>query len=295
LRNLRGYVLLFVLGVIWGNAFVAIRVAVSPGQLSPVSLTLLRWLIVSAAFLALYPVFGKSKTGFERKDFFRLLVVSLTSVAIYHLSLNFSEQIVDASLAGLLISLAPLFSVVLSALALHEKIGARVKVALVVAIAGAAVISSPDLGLGSTNLLGPLLVVISALASATFTVASKPLVGKYGPFPVAAWSAVLGTAILLPLLPLFSPNIIQEAANLSLKGWTAVLYLSLLSTVIANLIFYTLVDRQMVSRFAVQLYIVPLVSVVGGVLILGEQLGLATVVGGAMLLVAVGLATFSRH
>ncbi len=295
MQNVRGYALLVLLGVIWGNAFVAIRVAVSPGQLTPVSLTLLRWLIVSAAFLALYPILGKAKAKFERKDSLRLLVVALTSVAIYHLSLNFSEQIVNASLAGLLISLSPLFSVVLSALALHEKIGTRVKAGLVVAIAGAAVISSPDLSLGSTNALGPLLVVISALSSAIFTVAAKPLVTKYGPFPVAVWSAVLGTAVLLPLLPIFSPNIIQEAANLSLKGWTAVLYLSLLSTVIANLIFYTLVGRQMVSRFVVQLYLVPLVSVVGGVLILGEQLGLATVVGGAMLLVAVGLATVSRH
>ncbi|MFI5404498.1 MAG: DMT family transporter [Candidatus Gagatemarchaeaceae archaeon] len=295
MQNLKGYALLVLLGVIWGNAFVAIRVAVSPGELTPVSLTLLRWLIVSAAFLALYPLIGKAKARFERKDFFRLLVVSLTSVAIYHLSLNFSEQTVNASLAGLLISLSPLFSVVLSALALHEKIGIRVKAGLVVAIAGAAVISSPDVSLGSTNAFGPLLVVVSALSSAVFTVASKPLVSKYGPFPVAVWSAVLGTAVLLPLIPVFSPNIVQEAVNLNLQGWTAVLYLSLLSTVVANLIFYTLVGRQMVSRLVVQLYIVPLVSVVGGVLILGEQLGLATVVGGAMLLVAVGLATISRH
>jgi terminal-alkyne amino-acid exporter len=295
LPNFKGYALLVILGVIWGNAFVAIRVAVSPGQLSPVSLTLLRWMIVSAAFLALYPVIGKAKAKFERKDFPRLLMVALTSVAIYHLSLNFSEQIVNASLAGLLISLAPLFTVVLSALVLHEKIGVRVKIGLLVAIAGAAVISSPDLSLGSGSLLGPLLVVLSAFSSAVFAVASKPLVGKYGPFPVAIWTAVLGTAILLPLIPLVSPNIVQEAVSLSVKGWTAVLYLSLLSTVIANMIFYTLVGRQVVSRLTVQLYIVPLVSVIGGVLILGEQLGVTTVVGGAMLLLAVGLATTAAH
>ncbi len=295
MASIRGYALLVLLGVIWGNAFVAIRVAVGPGQLTPVGLTLLRWLIVSAAFLALYPVLGRSKAKFEKKDFPRLLVVALTSVVIYHLSLNFSEQIVNASLAGLLISLAPLFTVVLSALVLHEKIGTRVKVALVIAMAGAAVISSPDLNLVSGNFLGPILVVVSALAAAIFTVAAKPLVSKYGPSPVAVWTAVLGTVVLLPLLPLVSPDIIQEAANLSLKGWVAVLYLSLLSTVIANLIFYTLVGRQMVSRLIVQLYIVPLVSVVGGVIILGEQLGVATVVGGAMLLLAVGLATMSRR
>ncbi len=295
MQSVRGYALLVLLGVIWGNAFVAIRVAVGPGQLTPIGLTLLRWLIVSAAFLVLYPVLGKSKAKFDKKDFPRLFVVALTSVAIYHLALNFSEQIVNASLAGLLISLAPLFTVVLSALVLQEKIGTRVKLALIIAIAGAAVISSPDLSLASGTLLGPLLVVISALSSAVFSVASKPLVGKYGPFPIAIWTAILGTVILLPLLPFVSPGIIQEAANLSLRGWVSVLYLSLLSTVIANLIFYTLVGRQMVSRLIVQLYIVPLVSVVGGVIILGEQLSVATVAGGAMLLLTVGLATWARR
>ncbi len=290
--NLRGYALLIVLSVIWGNAFVAIRVAVAPGELSPVNLTLLRWLIVSAAFLPLYPLIGKSKVKFERRDFPRLLVVALTSVAIYHLSLNFSEQTVSASLAGLLISFAPLFSVILSALVLREKIGVKVRVALILAIAGAAVISRPDIDFGNGTLLGPLLVVLSAFASAVFTVSSKPLVGKYGPFPVAIWTALLGTAILTPLL---SPGLFAQAATLSMEGWEAVLYLSILSTVVANLIFYTLVSRQVVSKLVVQLYLVPLVSVIGGALILGEQVTLPVVAGGAMLLVAVALATRSGH
>ncbi len=290
--NLRGYALLIALSVIWGNAFVAIRVAVAPGELTPVNLTILRWLIVSAAFLALYPLIGKSKVKFERRDFPRLLIVALTSVAIYHLSLNFSEQIVDASLAGLLISFAPVFTVVLSAIVLREKIGIRVKAALTVAIAGAVVISSPDVNFGSGTLYGPLLVVLSAFASAVFTVSSKPLVGKYGPFPVAIWTALLGTAILMPLL---SPSLFQQASTLSFDGWVSVLYLSILSTVVANMIFYTLVSRQLVSKLIVQLYLVPLVSVIGGVAILGEHLSIEVVAGGALLLVAVGLATRAEH
>lgn len=291
LLGVRRYGLLIVLSVIWGGAFVAIREADS-FDLSSVNLTLLRWMIVAASFLVLYPFIVKPKAKFERKDFPRLLLVALTSVVIYHLSLNASEKIVDASLAGLLISLAPLFIVLLSVLVLREKVGLRLGVALLIAISGAAVISSPDLSLSSGSLAGPLLVVLAAFSSAVFTVSSKPLVGKYGPFPVAAWSAFLGTALLLPLL---SVSTFQQAESLPFYGWTSILYLSMLSTVVANLIFYTLVSRQAVSRLSVQLYLVPIVSAAGGVLVLGEALGVTTVVGGALLLVAVGLATSLRH
>lgn len=294
MAKLGGYGLLVVLSVIWGLAFVAIRTAVGPPsyELTSVNLTLLRWLIVSGCFLAIYPLIVKPKAKLERRDFPRLFVVGLTSVAIYHLSLNASERVVDASLAGLFISLAPLFMVLLSASVLHEKVGRRLWIGVALAIAGAVAISSPDLSFSSDNIVGPLLVVVAALASAIFTVSSKPLVGKYGPFAVAAWASFVGTAILLPLV---SPSLLVQAEGLSASGWGAVLYLAILSTVLANLIFYTLVQGQAVSRLGIQLYLVPVVSATGGVLILGESLGPATIFGGALILVAIALAQSGRH
>ena len=290
LVSVRGYGLIVTLSVIWGLAFVAIRRA--DFELSPENLTLLRWLIVSAGFLVIYPFVVRPKTRFELRDLPRLLLVALASVVIYHLCLNTAEVQVDASLAGLLISLAPFSTVLLSALVLHERIHGRLWGALVLAIAGSVVISVPDLSLSSTTMEGPLLVVAAALASAVYTVASKPLTMKYGPFPVAAWSAFLGTAMLTPL---FSPSLLSQAHAMSAYGWASVSYLAILSTVLANSIYFTLVSRQQLSRLGVQLYLVPAVSAVGGVLILGESLAAATVIGGVLLLAAVALATSGRH
>lgn len=284
--SLRGYSLIIVLSVIWGLAFVAIRRA--DYELTAVNLTLLRWLLVSAGFLAIYRFVVRPKAKLEMKDLPRFLLVALTSVVIYHLSLNTAEKQVDASLAGLLISLAPLTTVLLSVVILHERTRSRLWGAVVLAIAGSVLIASPDISLSSTTLSGPLLVVAAAISSGVFTVASKPLTTKYGPFAVAAWSAFLGTAMLTPLL---SASLVQQAEGLSAEGWASVLYLALLSTVFANCIYFTLVSRQQLSKLGVQLYLVPAVSAAGGVLILGESLALATMVGGVLLLVAVALAT----
>ena len=282
MASYRGYALAVVLCAIWGMAFVAIRVA--DFELSSVNLTILRWVTVSAGFLVLYPFLPKPKVKFAWGDFPRLLVVSLTSVDVYHLSLNYSEKIVDASVAGVLISLGPLFSVVFSVILLHEKVRRRFALGLALALAGAVVISSPELTLSSGSIYGPLGVVLSSLAAGIYTATSKPLVGKYGPAPVAVWAALVGTAVLVPLV---SPSLIQQAAALSVRGWAAVIYLALLSTVAANLMFFTLLSRQSVSRLSIQLYLVPLVSVVGGILLIGEALAPAVIVGGVILLAGV--------
>lgn len=291
---LKDYGLLIVLSVIWGMAFVAIRSAVGlPGStLTSVNLTLLRWFIASAGFLVVYPIVVKPKTKFEWKDFPRLFVIGLSNVVIYHLALNTSETIVNASLAGLLISMGPLFIVLLSSLVLHEKIGTRVWLAVGIAIIGAVAISSPDLSLASGNAVGPMLVVVAAFASAVWAVASKPLVTKYGPFAIAAWGSFTGTAVLFLLI---TPGLFTQAATLSFNGWAAVLYLSILSTVLANFVFFTMMHAQTVSRLGIQLYLVPVVSAVGGVVILGESLGVATILGGALILAAVALARTGRR
>ena len=284
----KSYTLLLALSVIWGLAFVAIRRA--DFDLSPVDLTLLRWIIVSVAFLVLAPFIGKLKVPFQRKDLPRFLVVALSNVVIYHLSLNYAESIVSASLAGLLISLGPVFVIVLSPLSLGEKIGGRLIVALLFALAGAVVLSAGDT-LSFVTLTGPIAVVVTALAYAVYAVLSKPLVGKYGAVPMAIWASLAGTTMLLPLL---SGSFLADVSRLTTEGWISVLYLALLSTVLGNTIFYTLVGRKAVSTLSIQLYLIPLVSALGGVFLLGEAVTLYLIFGGAALLVAVALATGTR-
>ena len=281
---------LVLLSVIWGLAFVAIRKA--DQELSPVNLALLRWFVASAGFLAIIPFLGKPKIRFEaKKDLPRLLIISLCNVAVYHLSLNFAEKTVSAGLAGLLISLNPIFVALFSVFLLKERIRKELAFAIIIALAGAAILAVPDLG-SSSSLLGVLGVVVAALSYSIFSVLSKPLVHKYGAAPLTIWAGLLGTLMLLPLLP-FS-NFAPQVASLSLDGWLSVLYLSILSTVVGYTMFYTLVSRGAVSKLSVQLYLVPVVSVIGGVILLGEGVGVYTIAGGALLLASIALATRSK-
>jgi len=281
------YSALIVLSLIWGMAFVAIKEA--DNDLSPVNLALLRWLIASVFFVALLPIMGKAKSKFERRDVPRLLLVAFANVAGYHISLNYAETSISAGLSGLLITFGPVFIVVLSVLLLDEKAGPKVLLALILAIFGALVLSVGSISLNDlSSLYGPAEVILSALFYALFSVFGKPLVSKYGSAPTTIWAGLLGTTMMLPLL---STSFFSQVESLPLDGWISVLYLSILSTVLGYTLFYTLVSHKAVSKLSIQLYLVPIVSVVGGVLLLGESVTAFTAIGGAMMLAAVALAT----
>ena len=289
MRNMAGGVaLVVILSILWGLAFVAIRRAVQ--ELTPVNLTLLRWLIVSGSFLALAPFIGKPKARIARSDIPRFALVSFASVGGYHLSLNYAETIVSAGLAGLLISFGPIFIVLLSAIFLKEKIGTKLAIALSLAVAGAFVLSI-NADLSFQQLTGPLGVILAAFLYGVFSVGSKPLVKKYGAMPVAVWVAVLGTIFILPLL---SWNFVTNVSALSIGGWESVLYLAILSTVVANIILYTLIGNRAVSRLGVQLYLIPIVSLIGGIVLLNEGVTIFTFLGGGLMLSATALATHRK-
>jgi drug/metabolite transporter (DMT)-like permease len=282
-----GYAGLVLLSVIWGMAFVAIKQADS--VLSPVNLTLLRWFVASFFFLALLPVIGRSKSKLARRDIPRLLVVAFANVVGYHIALNYAETTISAGLSGLLITFGPVFIVILSVLLLNEKAGPKILLALVVAVLGALVLSINSISVDDlASMYGPLEVILSALCFALLSVLGKPLVHKYGSAPTTIWAGLLGTAMLVPL---FSSSFILQVESLPLYGWLSVLYLSVLSTVLGYLLFYALARRGAVSKLSIQLYLAPVVAVIGGILILGESVTAFTVIGGALMLVAVALAT----
>jgi len=160
---------------------------------------------------------------------------------------------------------------------------------LALAIAGTAILSTGSISANDLSSYGGIFeALITALCYALFAVLGKPLVHKYGSAPTTIMAGLVGTAMMLPLI---SGSFFSQVSALSFTGWFSVLYLSLLSTVFGYLLFYTLISRGAVTRLSIQLYLIPVVSVIGGALLLNESLTLPVLVGGGLMLVAVGIST----
>ncbi|MDG7007660.1 MAG: DMT family transporter [Nitrososphaerota archaeon] len=288
LKSVTAYSGLAVLSVIWGMAFVAIKAVVT--ELSPINLALLRWFIAGVPFLILLPIIGRPKVPFERKDIPRLLVVALANVAGYHISLYYAETTISAGMSALLTALGPLFIAILSYLILNETSGRRVVAGLGLATFGTVILSLGSISVSDlSSYAGIFEALVTAFCYALFTVLGKPLVHKYGSASTTILAGLVGTAMMLPLL---SGSFVSQTEALSFDGWVGVVYLALLSTVFGYLMFYTLVRRGAVTELAIQLYLIPVIGVIGGALLLAEAVTPAIVFGGGLMLFAVGVTTW---
>ena len=103
-----------------------------------------------------------------------------------------------AGTASLLVNVSPVLSAIAAAVLLGERMTARAKLGIGIAFSGAALIAvTGDGGLRLSS--GALLVLGAAVAQATFFVAQKPLLRRYGGLELTAWAMAIGALLTLPL------------------------------------------------------------------------------------------------
>jgi drug/metabolite transporter (DMT)-like permease len=182
--------------VLWASAFAAIREAVR--ALGWAHLSFLR---LAVAALVLGALAAVRRVGWPaRRDLPLLALCALSGMTAYQVLLNAGEVTVPAATASLLVNVAPIFTALLAAALLGERLTAMGWCGVALGFAGAALIAVAAGG-GVHLSGGALLVLGAAAAQATFFVSQKALLRGYGSLAVTAWAMGLGAAMALPLAP----------------------------------------------------------------------------------------------
>jgi drug/metabolite transporter (DMT)-like permease len=271
--------------VVWAAAFAAIRAALD--ELSPTELSAARLLVASAVFGAAAPIVRYPLP--HRRDLARLAACGAAGMAGYQLFLTIGERRVEAGTASLIVNTAPLFATVLAAVLLGERITGRTVAGVAVAFAGSSVIVAGGADV-SVN-VGALWVLGAAVCHAVYFVLQKPLLGRYRAADVVAWSTWLGTALLLPL----SAHVPAAVGATDIDTWAAVAFLGVGASVIGFFSWSLALTRLPVSVASAALYCVPVIAIAVAYVVLGEQPAASDVVGGAVALAGVALATTTRR
>lgn len=271
--------------VLWASAFAAIREAVR--ALGWAHLSVLRLGIAALALGALAAVRRVGRPA--RRDLPLLALCALSGMTAYQVLLNAGEITVPAATASLLVNVAPIFTALLAASLLGERLTAMGWCGVVLGFAGAGLIAVAAGG-GVRLSGGALLVLGAAAAQATFFVSQKALLRRYGSLAVTAWAMGLGAAMALPLAPGLASDV-TAAPTLAL---VAVGFLALGASALGFLTWAYAVARIDVTAAASTLYAVPPVAALVGWVTLGEVPAPLTAVGGAIALAGVALTARSR-
>jgi drug/metabolite transporter (DMT)-like permease len=215
------------------------------------------------------------------------LVYGVLSFLIAYAFFYWGSQEVPAGLGGTIMASVPLLTVLLASAHRLEPLRLRGVIGAAIALAGIAIMSSGALA-GEASVVSVLAVVVAAAAAAESGIVLK-LLSSAHPVVTNAIGMSVG-AVLLLLLSL----LVGESwhAPTSPSVWTAVIYLAVASPFLFMLIVYV-IKRWTATGASYQFVLFPIVSVIGGALLLGEDVTSSLLFGAPLVLGGVYIGALS--
>ncbi len=284
------WVLLLGANLLWAGSYTAGKFA-----LLDISVNLLNALRMIIAALCLVPllVIRRRELHLTRKDIPQLALLALVGFVLNKMLEYGGLALTTASDVALLIASESIFTALFSWLLLRERFRWRTLLSLLLGLLGVYLIVERSLlptipsGGGATRLLGDLLVILALIFESFYTIRGKALLAKHPPLLVTS-AAIVGSTLFW--LPMAGVSILTTGwPTLSWQAWLGILWLALMSTVVAYLAMFQALKYATGTAAASALFVQPLLGTLLAVVLLGDQLVPTTVIGGLLILCSVSL------
>ena len=278
--------------LVWGSTFLAIRIGVH--EVPPFLLAAIRFLIAGLVLYA-WTIARGERSPTARQWLSAILLAFLIFVLDYGL-LFWAEQRVPSGVASVMLATIPAFTALSEIVVLRtQKLTGRLALALVIGLAGVAVLVSRTLGLGGEPIEtgGAIALLIASLSWSIASALTRKLplppskVMSSGAqmFAGGVWLALAAGA--LGEFRGFHP------ASVSREAWLALLYLIVAGSIIAFTAYVWLIHHESPTKVGTYAYVNPVVAVLIGYFLGGEPLGPRTILGTAFVLISVIVITTS--
>lgn len=283
-RTLLIFLALVVVSLIWGSTWLAIRINLK--DFPPLRGAGLRFLLAAAligisAGRRRLPVAERPSSGYW-------LTLSMVLIAMPYAAVYWSEQYVSSGLTAVLFATYPQFVALLAHTGVKgERLTPSLLMGLASGLVGVTVLFWGELGgsaAGATS--GGLLILFSALSSATGTIMLKRRLAHLDPLLINLRPMLYGGLVLMALSLATEGSV---AWTWSLRGMGSLLYLAVFGSVVAFSLYCWLMRSLPVSRLSFIVYVTPLIALVLGALVESEPLtgrlllGTALIIGGIAL------------
>lgn len=260
--------------IVWGTTFISTKILLTDFQ--PVEILFFRFIMGLLALLAVYP---RRLKGTSRHQELTFAMAGLCGICLYYLLENIALTYTMASNVGVIISVAPFFTAILSSLILREeKLHANFFIGFVVAMAGIALISFNGSKM-ELNPLGDLLALLAALIWACYSVLTKKISG-YGYNTLLTTRRVFfyGILFMFPTLFLFDfkLDLIRFTNPVYLFN---IFFLGLGASALCFVTWNFAVKALGAIKTSVYIYMIPVITVVTSAAILHEKTTVLAVIG----------------
>jgi drug/metabolite transporter (DMT)-like permease len=257
---------LIVAALIWGSAFIAMKVAVM--AMAPPLVIFWRMLLGS---LLLAPLLLRPRgVNYRRGDWRWLALMALFEPGLYFLFECYALRLTSASQAGMVAATLPLMVAAGAWVFIGERPGARSWWGFALAVVGVVWLSLG--GQASEHapnpLLGNFLELLAMVSAVGYMLLLKRLSANYSPWFLTAVQALLGCLYFLPALLIFP----LEPRAIPVEAVLAVVYLGSVVTIMAYGFYNYGMSRLPASQAGAFVNLIPVCAVALGWLLLGERL-----------------------
>ena len=257
------WTILWVLGLIWGTSFLWIKIAVA--DVSPLVLVGFRTLFASLGLGAIIFYYRESMPSWKelRKRLPDFLLIAVCNISIPWALISWGEQYVDSGIASIINSTMPLFTIIIAPLMIKEEGITPAKViGLLAGFLGVILLALPNVHSGwNQGLIGMAACLLSAVFYAFSAVFARKKGTGLPPQLQAFLQLSMGSAIIW--IAVFATEGVPVLPNHALT-WVALLWLGLLGSCIAYILYFYLLHRIGPTRVSTTTYISPLVGVSAG-------------------------------
>ena len=260
--------------IIWGTTFISTKILLVDFQ--PIEILFFRFLIGLAALLLVYPHRLK---GTSRRQELTFAAAGLCGICMYYLLENIALTYTMASNVGVIISVAPFFTALLSHLFLKaEKPKANFYIGFAAAMAGICLISFNGSKL-ELNPAGDLLALLAALIWACYSVLTKKISG-YGYHTILTTRRIFCYGILFMIPTLFLFDFKLELARFANPVYLFnIIFLGLGASALCFVTWNFAVKVLGAIKTSIYIYMVPVITVITSVVVLHEEITVMAAVG----------------
>ncbi|HVE72731.1 MAG TPA: EamA family transporter [Thermoanaerobaculia bacterium] len=273
--------------VFWGISFVATKAALA--EVSPSTLIFVRFAIGALVLLAIVRELP------PRRAWGALAVMGFVGVFVHQMLQAYALTMTSATNCGWLIGITPIWSAILSAIVLKERLGGWKLAGLAGGFAGALlVVTKGDFSasvFGTPSTIGDLMIFLSTINWAVYSVLGHKTIRELGPRRATTGAMLFGALMLAPAF--VARRGWTELPRLSATGWGALLFLAVCCSALGYLFWYGALEHIEVSRVAALLYAEPLVTFAAAALLLGERVSAVVILGGVLVLASVLVAQYA--
>jgi len=271
--------------LIWGINFSVTKLAI--GHMPALPFTAIRFAAASVLLWAIVRI-TEGPANFSSADVRRLVVLGVVGNTLYQLAFILGLANTTASNSSLILATVPTVVAVFAWLLGLEHVTSRMWIGIVLGTLGVVfVIATSGVEFSTRTLTGDLLTVLAVLCWAAYTVGLRRLPAGFSPLRVTTITTIAGMpGLLLAGLP---GLLVMQWARIPATAWWALAYATLLSLVVAYILWNRSVKAVGGTRTAIYMCVTPLVAVGAAWVILGEHVrpmqgvGAVLIIGGVLL------------